>query len=347
MTHIALYRKYRPQTFDQVKGQKSVVQYLQSLVVSQKIPHALIFTGGRGTGKTTLARIFAKEIGVHSHDIYEIDAASYNGVDEIRQLREDSLTLPLSSQYKIYILDEVHMLSKSAWNAFLKILEEPPAHVLFFMATTELHKIIPTVLSRCQVIQLDRPTKEILVDQIIDIADQEGKKLSHDLAMVIANRAQGSFRDALVLLEQILEQSSGTTILESDIEKIGLRSFDHMVFDFLELLDQKNQEKLFTLVQSVAQSYEKGMSDFLEKLIHTVRLVLFMQHAPVLWEKEKNQFSNDEIVLMQKYQLSFIGSPDFLRKLIGVYQETGQSTFPEIPLELAIIEILSNTTNVK
>ena len=347
MSHIALYRKYRPQNFEQVKGQEKTINYLQSLVVSKKIPHALIFTGSRGTGKTTLARIFAKEIGVHPHDIYEIDAASYNGVDEIRNLRDELFTLPLSSEYKIYIFDEVHMFSKNAWNAFLKILEEPPAHVLFFMATTELHKIIPTVLSRCQIVRLEKPTKEILSHQIISIAEQEGKKIDQSLAEILASRAQGSFRDALVLLEQVIEQSSGEVILESDIEKIGLRSFDHMVFEFLQLLHEKKQEELFVLVQSIARSYEKGTSDFLEKLIHTVRLILFMRHASMLWEKEKSQFADDEIKLMQNYQQSFVGSADFLKTLLGVYQETQRSTFSEIPLELAIIEILGNNTNTK
>jgi DNA polymerase-3 subunit gamma/tau len=163
MSHISLYRKYRPSNFDEVLGQEAIVATLQSALKSGNISHAYLFAGSRGTGKTSIARIFAKELGTSPNDIYEIDAASNNGVDEMRELTSGVNTLPFDSKYKVYILDEVHMLSKSSFNALLKTLEEPPAHVIFLLATTELHKVLDTVKSRCQVFEFKKPTIEILV----------------------------------------------------------------------------------------------------------------------------------------------------------------------------------------
>src|SRR3989344_7019789 len=143
--HTALYRKYRPHTFAEIKGQDHIVSVLENEAKTNKITHAYLFSGSRGTGKTSVARIFAKSLGVNPEDIYEIDAASNRGIDEIRAIREAVHTYPYSSKYKIYIVDEVHMLTKEAWNAFLKTLEEPPEHVIFIMATTEQHKLPDTV----------------------------------------------------------------------------------------------------------------------------------------------------------------------------------------------------------
>ncbi len=145
-----LYRKYRPQTFKDVIGQEHVVKVLEGAVKLGNISHAYIFSGSRGTGKTSVARILAREIGTSGNDLYEMDAASNRGIDDVREIRESVNTLPFESKYKIYIIDEVHMLTREAWNAFLKTLEEPPSHVIFIMATTELEKVPETVVSRCQ-----------------------------------------------------------------------------------------------------------------------------------------------------------------------------------------------------
>ncbi len=146
----SLYRKFRPSTFNEVIGQDHIVKALQGAIASDSISHAYLFSGSRGTGKTSMARIFAKELGTSEDDIYEIDAASHNSVEDIKELNEAVFTLPFRSKFKVYILDEAHMLSKSAWNAFLKTLEEPPHHVIFILATTELEKVPETILSRCQ-----------------------------------------------------------------------------------------------------------------------------------------------------------------------------------------------------
>lgn len=347
MSHIALYRKYRPITFDQVKGQNSAVAYLSSIIKSERVPHAILLTGGRGIGKTTLARIFARELGVSPYDIYEIDAASNNGVDEIRALREEVNTRPAQSKFKVYILDEVHMLSKQAFNAFLKTLEEPPKHVIFIMATTELHKIIPTVLSRCQVVHLEKPTQEVITEQLINIAEQENKKLEKPEAQLIADRADGSFRDALVILGQVFEQIKNDTVTSKDLLTVGLRSVDHLRFQFLTAIVEKKQETLFLLTQEITQTHEKGVAEFVEKLIKLVRMVLYVKYAPVLWEKESDTLSDDQKEMIVNYGKTSIGTPEFLLKLLNVYEQVKRSNVPEIPLELAIIEILGNNTEVK
>jgi DNA polymerase-3 subunit gamma/tau len=159
---MALYRAYRPSVFDEVRGQESVVSVLEAAVKKGEIAHAYLFAGGRGTGKTSMARILARAVGTSEKDMYEMDAASNRGIDEIRELREGVATHPFESNYKFYIIDEAHALTKDAWGALLKTLEEPPAHVVFVLATTELDRVPETIRSRCQVFRFSKPSHEIL-----------------------------------------------------------------------------------------------------------------------------------------------------------------------------------------
>ncbi len=209
--HTALYRKYRPAIWTEVIGQDHIVQSLQAEVAKvsggARPHHAYLFAGTRGTGKTTIARIFAAEIGTAPEDIYEIDAASNTSVEDIRVLTEGVHALPLMSAYKVYILDEVHMLSKSAFNAFLKTLEEPPKHVIFILATTELHKIPETIISRCQVFHFNTPAHDTLAEVIISVAKKEGVQLSVGAAQLVATMARGSFRDALSSLQGVVARA--------------------------------------------------------------------------------------------------------------------------------------------
>lgn len=220
--HSSLYRTYRPANFTEVIGQGHIVSVLEDSIKSGKVAHAYLFCGGRGTGKTSVARIFAKELGTTDKDLYEIDAASNTSVDDIRNLNESVHTLPFDSSYKVYILDEVHMLSKSAFNAFLKTLEEPPKHVIFILATTEMQKLPETVISRCQTFQFKKPNVEVLKKIAIDVAKKEGIKIDDESGNLIALLGDGSFRDTLSVLQKILSLADGTKkeISLSEVEQI-------------------------------------------------------------------------------------------------------------------------------
>src|SRR3989338_10716183 len=169
-----LYRQYRPQTFKEVKGQGQVTDVLAKAIKNKKISHAYLFSGSRGTGKTSVARILAHELGVSDKDLYEIDAASNRGIDDMRALREGVYSVPFDSPYKLYIIDEAHMLTKDAWNAFLKTLEEPPAHAIFVLATTERDKVPETIQSRCEIYSFKQPTREMLAEVVAEVAKKEG-----------------------------------------------------------------------------------------------------------------------------------------------------------------------------
>ena len=238
----ALYRKWRPKTFDDVVGQEHITTTLKHEVASGKFSHAYLFTGSRGTGKTTCSKIIAKAINCRNPvdgnpcnqcdicqgiddgsilDVVEIDAASNNGVDSIRQLREEAFFLPAVAKYRVYILDECHMLSAGAVNALLKILEEPPAHVVFILATTEVHKVLPTILSRCQRFDFKRIRSRIIADRLLYVGQQEGFSLAEDAALLIARLSDGGMRDALSLLDLCASYGSNITV-QSVTEAAGL-----------------------------------------------------------------------------------------------------------------------------
>ena len=204
MHDLALYRKYRPKTFKEVLGQDHIVKILESSVKANKVSHAYLFIGTRGTGKTSVARIFAGRIGVSPNDLYEIDAASNRGIEDIKELREGARVMPFDSKYKVYIIDEVHMLSKDAWGALLKILEEPPKHVIFILATTDLHKVPETIISRCQVFTFRKASEAVCKNMLLDVAKREGFELDASGAELLAILGDGSFRDALGELQKVL-----------------------------------------------------------------------------------------------------------------------------------------------
>ncbi len=247
--YIVSARKYRPDTFASVVGQQSLVTTLKNAILRDKLAHAYLFCGPRGVGKTTCARIFAKTINCEhltpegeacntcescvsfneqrSLNIYEMDAASNNSVNDIKQLIDQVRVLPQVGQYKVYIIDEVHMLSASAFNAFLKTLEEPPAHAVFILATTEKHKLLPTILSRCQIYDFSRITVEDIVEHLAHVADQENITVEPEALHVIALKADGGMRDALSIFDQVVSFCSGDVTYEKTIANLHVLDYEY------------------------------------------------------------------------------------------------------------------------
>ena len=295
----ALYRKYRPQTFDDVVGQNAVTQTLKTQIVSGKLSHAYLFTGCHGTGKTTCAKILAKAVNCLNPengnpcnrckacraidegtcmDVLEIDAASNNGVDNVRDLRDDAVYSPSQVKKRVYIVDEVHMLSTSAFNALLKIIEEPPEHLLFILATTELHKVPATILSRCQRFSFRRIGQEDIAAQLQFVAYQENIDLDNSAARVLARLADGAMRDALSLLDQCASAVSGELTAERVYASLGIAGERRCA----ELLDKIARQDTAGAMQLFNRLYTEGkdLSAMLDELASLVRDVLILKTAP-------------------------------------------------------------------
>src|ERR1035437_4095075 len=275
MTETALYRKYRPQKFKEVLGQDHIVKVLESSIANGNIAHAYIFSGSRGTGKTSIARILAKEIGTTPNDILEIDAASNTGVDDIRALNESVSTLPFESKYKVYILDEAHMLSKQAWNALLKTLEEPPKHVIFILATTEANKIPETIISRCQTFVFKKPTQKILKEVITAIAKKEKFNIDGASCELIALLGDGSFRDAQGILQKVMSASKDDKITLEEVELVTGAPKSEIVNDFIRSINEGNLE---LGLGAIAKATEANIDILLyfKLILHKMRAVLLM-----------------------------------------------------------------------
>ena len=292
--YIVSARKYRPTTFCSVVGQKALVQTLKAAVVTRKLAHAYLFCGTRGVGKTTCARIFAKTINCEhptpdgeacnecescrafneqrSYNIIELDAASNNSVDEIRSLIDKVRVPPQLGRYKVFIIDEVHMLSTAAFNAFLKTLEEPPNHAIFILATTEKHKLLPTILSRCQIYDFQRITIEDIVEHLRYVASQEGFTVDDDALNVIARKADGGMRDALSIFDQVAASSGGNITYQTTIENLNILDYDYY-FRLTDALLDGNIPEALLVFDSVlragfgAQLFVNGLSSHFRDLM--------------------------------------------------------------------------------
>ena len=294
MSYLVLARKYRPQTFEQVVGQEHIMQTLKNAIVAERVAHALLFAGPRGIGKTSVARIMAKAMNCEhgptpspcnrcqqckeitkgvSIDVFEIDAASNRGIDEIRELRENTKYMPSQSRYKVYIIDEVHMLSGPAFNALLKTLEEPPSHVLFFLATTEPHKIPITILSRCQRHNLKRIDIENIVKSLGHICRESSFSISETGLRLLGREASGSMRDALSLLDQVMNYADGKVSDEEVLESLGTIA-QKVLFDLSAALIGGNAisaldllDKLYHQGHDLKQIYAKLLEHFRNLLV--------------------------------------------------------------------------------
>ncbi len=341
MSEVALYRKYRPKTFADVLDQEEVVKVLESAIKKDNISHAYIFAGSRGTGKTSVARIFAREIGTTDDDIYEIDAASNRGIDEIRVIRDAVHTSPFSSKYKVYILDEAHMLTKDAWNALLKTLEEPPAYVIFILATTEIEKVPETVLSRCQTFSFKKPTHETLKKVITDIAKAEGFALDKSASELISFLGDGSFRDAQVILQKIITAQSGKNISIEDVEAVSGAPKGKLLEDVILGIEEKNGGKSLLALEK-AKEQNIDMKLFLRLLLERVRVVLLLRFAKEMEKKLSENYTEDDFKLLKDLANKKGGviNSKVLDELLRAYEEINFAAIKELPLQLALMRII-------
>ena len=278
--YIVSARKYRPTTFEEVAGQEAITSTLLNAISNNQLAQALLFTGPRGVGKTSCARILAKMINStidnvnqdFAYNIFELDAASNNSVDDIRNLTEQVRIPPQVGKYKVYIIDEVHMLSTSAFNAFLKTLEEPPKHCIFILATTEKHKIIPTILSRCQIYDFKRINNKDIVDYLIKICDKEEVKFEHEALDIIANKADGAMRDALSIFDRILSYNN-KEITVKDVS-LNLNVLDQEVYiKTIDYVLDNNIPELLLLIDNIISkgfegiNYVSGLSTYCRNLL--------------------------------------------------------------------------------
>jgi DNA polymerase III subunit gamma/tau len=358
MSYLVLARKYRPQTFDEVIKQNHVTQTLTNAIKSRRVAHAILFTGPRGTGKTSVARILAKAMNCkkgptpmpcntcrscreitsgNAVDVFEIDGASNNGVEQIRSLRENINYMPAHSPNKIYIIDEVHMLSISAFNALLKTLEEPPSHVMFIFATTEPHKIPVTILSRCQRHDFKLIDIESISNHMKDLCSKEHIDITEESLMLIAREAGGSIRDALSLLDQIMACSEGTISYKNILDILGVAD-KKIIFDISNAILRKDIPEALNIVDEI---YDRGyeMKKFYADIIEHFRNLLVVKMGKNI--SKLINLPSHEIDLMQD-QVQDI-SESYLNQIFDLlFKEEASirlSAQPKLALEIAFIRL--------
>ncbi len=341
---MVLYRKYRPKNFDEVLGQDHIVAILKNAVKLERISHAYLFSGPRGTGKTSVARILAKSAGCSDIDMIEIDAASSRGIDEIRTLREGVHFSPLQGPVKVYIIDEVHMLTKEAFNALLKTLEEPPRHVIFVLATTEPEKIPDTIISRCQNFSFRKIPENILRSSVISVAKKEGFEIDDEASGLISLASEGSFRDSLSLLDQILtlgDKNKDKKISGKEVREFLAVPKREMVENFiLAMLNKKAEEGLKVIEEVVEQNMDMRL--FMKLVLRDVRSFLLYRMAPDIREELKEILGEREFGFVEKHKdLPKSGELErILKILLDAYEVRSRSYLPQLPLELAFLKII-------
>lgn len=355
----ALYRKYRPKNFNEMIGQDVIVKTLQNAISRNKISHAYLFTGPRGTGKTSTAKIFAKTINCErpengipcekcvcctqinnqqNVDIIEIDAASNNGVDEIRELKNKVNLVPSISKYKVYIIDEVHMLSTSAFNALLKTLEEPPSHVIFILATTDPHKVLPTILSRCQRYDFKKVSESKIYDRLKYVCEQEKITIDDSALKEISRLANGGLRDALSILDQVAAYSNDT-ITEKNVHDVNGTITQNDLKRMILSLTNDDLLNIFNIIDDYDNS-GKNFVKLIEEIILFYKNILLMKKIPNYFDNNYSELYNEFINVYTEEQLI-----DILNELNSNVSVIKNDSNSRLIFELAIIKIINIKKN--
>lgn len=361
MSYLALYRKYRPKVWADVIGQEHITETLSNQIRTGKIGHAYLLTGSRGTGKTSTAKIFAKAVNCLNNldgspcgicdsckalddpsavDILEIDAASNNRVDEIRELREKIGYTPVISKYKVYIIDEVHMLTDSAFNALLKTLEEPPAHAIFILATTEVQKLPATILSRCMRFDFKLIPVETLTAHLLKIFALEGIKCDEDAARVIAVAGEGSSRDTLSIADCVMAYAKNNITLKEVLSVIGSNERDKVIA-FGDALNKKNLGEAFEIINDIYLN-GKNISIFARDIAHHFRDLLIVKSC-----KNPNSILNFTADLFEKYkkqadEFEMNSILEYMKIFTGILTELKFAISPKILVETATAQCFDN-----
>jgi len=367
MENLVLYRKYRPKTFEEVVGQEHVVRTLINALSLNKVAHAYLFCGPRGTGKTTIARLLAKSVNCENRktsepcnkclacqeinegralDLIEIDAASNRGIDEIRELREGIKFSPTRLKYKVFIIDEVHMLTREAFNALLKTLEEPPSHAIFILATTEIHKVPQTIISRCQRFDFHKLTLNKIVERLKGIAKAEGVKIDQQALELIALNADGAARDAESLLGQVMAMEDKDITLTEAQTILGTADISAVIEAIGFLISKDLPGALGFINKLVEDGYELGQ--FAKLLVNYLRKAMIL----AAWQSGREQdkiralvapeLTDEQFKIILEQGKKFTGA-DFIKTIrlfMRAENEIKSAALPQLPLELAMVELI-------